>query len=419
MNRPVASSAPATPSSPKLRIAVFNRNFSPTGGGAERYSIALVEQLAARHDIHVFAQEIGHEWPGVTYHRVSMPLPKPRWVNQLWFATAAWWATRRGFDIVHSHENTWHGNVQTVHVLPVKHNLFNGRGGWRHALRCLSVATSPRLLTYLGLERLRYAARPGRQLVVTSDSLQGIMAGSYPDCAAMLSVITPGITLPSWPITPLQKSQARAALGLPAAGRCLLFVGNDYRKKGLAAVLEALAALPADVVLAVVGNTAAMAGFKDQLARLKLAQRVFFLGSLQDVGPAYRAADALVHPTLEDTFAMVVLEAMAHGLPVIVSAARYCGISGLLQHGVNAMVLDDPRDGTHLSQVLAQVLGQPALAARLCQGAMNFTQDYQWHEIALKQEALYFASVAAGRSGGRAAGQAVGLSSGPSVSGES
>ena len=39
----------------RLRIAVLNRIFRPTGGGAERYSIALVEQLADRHEIHVFS----------------------------------------------------------------------------------------------------------------------------------------------------------------------------------------------------------------------------------------------------------------------------------------------------------------------------------------------------------------------------
>src|SRR6478672_9584773 len=111
---------------PRWRVAVFNRTFSATGGGAERYSIALVEVLAARHEVHVFSQEIHHQWPGVTYHRVSAPLRKPRWVNQLWFGTSTWWATRRGFDVVHSHENSWHGDVQTVHVMPVLYSLFRG-----------------------------------------------------------------------------------------------------------------------------------------------------------------------------------------------------------------------------------------------------------------------------------------------------
>jgi UDP-glucose:(heptosyl)LPS alpha-1,3-glucosyltransferase len=377
----------------RLRIAVLNRTFSTTGGGAERYSIALVEQLAARHEIHVFAQEIDHHWPGVTYHRVCAPLLKPRWINQLWFAACTWWTTRQGFDVVHSHENTWHGDVQTVHVLPVKYNLFRGRTGLYRALRWLKVVTSPRLLTYLVLERLRYSIRLGRQVVVTSDSLRAIMNSSYPACSKMLSVITPGITMPELPVTQQRKEAARALLGFPAAGRFLLFVANDYRKKGLKTVLAALARLPPDVVLAVVGNPAQIPLFSEQVKTLKLSQRIFFLGSLNDVGTAYEAADCLVHPTLEDTFAMVVLEAMAHGLPVVVSGAEYCGIAGLLQHGINAVILDDPEDASQLHQALERVLTQPALKSHLIRGGIDFARHYEWYEMALKQEALYFSAV--------------------------
>jgi glycosyltransferase involved in cell wall biosynthesis len=379
----------------KLRIAVFNRTFSPTGGGAERYSIALVEQLSTRHEVHVFAQEIDHQWPGVTYHKVSAPLRKPRWVNQLWFATGTWWATRRGFDVVHSHENTWHGEVQTVHVMPVKYSLFQGRRGLRRVLRWIKVVTSPRLLAYLALERARYTPRPGRQVVVTSESLRPVMAAAYPACRAAVSVVTPGITLPNLPVTVDRKREARARLGLPAEGRCLLFVGNDYRKKGLEALLQALTQLPAEVVLAVVGNPAHIAEFRARAEALKLGARVFFLGSLKDVSPAYEAADILVHPTFEDTFAMVVLEAMAHGLPVVVSGPKYCGISGLLSQGVNALMLDDPRDADELTRVLGDLLTRSALRETLSEGAVAFAAHYQWREIALQQEALYFSALAA------------------------
>lgn len=383
------SSAVSAQTPRRLRIAVLNRSFAPTGGGAERYSIALVEQLAAKHEIHVFAQEIDHHWPGVSYHPISAPLRKPRWVNQLWFATTTWWATRRGFDVVHSHENTWHGDVQTVHVLPVKYNLFQGRTGWRLMLRWLKVVSSPRLLTYLLLERQRYAPRPGRQLVVTSESLRTIMTQSYPVSGGQLSVITPGITMPP-AITPEQKRSARVFLGLPLEGICLLFVANDYRKKGLHALLDALAQLPSHIVLAVVGNAGQISLFREQVETLKLGTRVFFLGQLKEVGPAYEAADCLVHPTLEDTFAMVVLEAMAHGLPVLVSGPKYCGISGLLTQGVNALILDNPRDATALAGLLLEMLSQPAYVAQLAQGATDFSLHYQWRELALKQEALYF-----------------------------
>lgn len=373
----------------RLRIAVFNRTFSTAGGGAERYSVALVEQLSARHDIHVYAQEIAHQWPGVTYHRISMPMRKPRWLNQLWFATCTWWRTRSGFDVVHSHENTWHGDVQTVHVLPVKHTLFRQLQGWRQVARWVKIATSPRLLAYLGLEHLRFTSRLNKKIVVTSDSLRDIVEFTYPNSKAMMSVITPGITLPRLPVTLLRKRNARLALGLPQDENCLLFVANDYRKKGLHALLKALARCPPDFVLAVVGNLCETTFFGEEVRALGLESRVFFLGSLKDVGLAYEAADCLAHPTMEDTFAMVVLEAMSYGLPVVVSSSRYCGISGLLQHGKNALIVADPSDPLELQQALEQALTQPGLHAQLSEGALDFAARYQWDRLARQQELLY------------------------------
>ena len=374
----------------RLRIAVLNRTFSPVGGGAERYSIAMVEQLASRHEIHVFAQEIDHNWPGVAYHRITVPLRRPRWVNQLWFAFATWRATRRGFDVVHSHENTWHGNVQTVHVVPVKYNLFQGRTGARRALRWLKVATSPRLLAYLLLERARCAAHPDRLIVVTSDNLKSVMEQAYPASGPMIRVITPGITMPDSPVTQTSRNDARAKLGLPAEGRCILFVANDYRKKGLEALLAALARMPGDVFLVVAGNSAPISSFRGQAAKNDLITRVFFMGAVKNIGVAYEAADCLAHPTLEDTFAMVVLESMAHGVPVIVSGPKYCGISGLLEAGINAIILDDPRDASALTTAILEVLDRPDFAARLAKEAVAFAKRYQWGELAMVQESLYF-----------------------------
>ncbi len=380
--------------SSRLRIAVLNRVFDSTGGGAERYSIALVEQLAQRHEVHVFAQQINHQAPGVSYHHVTMPMRKPRWINQLWYAFATWKATRTGFDIVHSHENTWHGQLQTVHVVPVRHNLFHGRTGLRRILRWFKVLTSPRLLSYLALEQLRFRGLKARRVVVTSDSLGVIMAASYPRSAAMTSVITPGVDLPELPAGEGGMAQARQALGLPVSGCCLLFVGNDYRKKGLGTLLEVLATLPDSVVLAVVGNPAQVPEFRRQAESLAIAGRVFFLGALQEVTPAYRAADALVHPTLEDTFAMVVLEAMAHGLPVVVSSAAYCGISGLLSHGVNALLVDDPRSTRALGHAVGRLCGDEHLRRQLGGQARIFAQGYRWEDIARQQESLYYDSLA-------------------------
>ncbi|OGB35515.1 MAG: glycosyl transferase family 1 [Burkholderiales bacterium RIFCSPLOWO2_12_FULL_61_40] len=377
----------------RLRIAVLNRDFLSTGGGAERYSIALVEQLAQRHEMHVFAQNINHEFPGVTYHKIWMPLRRPRWVNQLWYAAATWWATRRGFDVVHSHENTWHGQVQTVHVLPIKYTLFHSRTAWRLALRWFKVVTSPRLLVYLWLEHCRYSMHGNRRVVVTSTSLQAIMAQTYPAVVQAMVVVTPGVSNVPGPTSTTAKRAARTRLGLPLEGKCVLFVGNDYQKKGLAALIEALRQLPDNVFLVVVGNAAQIPAFRDRVNASGVGLRVFFLGAMKDVSDAYCAADCLTHPTLEDTFAMVVLEAMAHGVPVVVSNASYCGISGLLCDGVQALILNNPRDPADIANGIKKALFDDALKEALVLAGVSFVGAYLWSEIAAQQEQIYLRSV--------------------------
>ena len=380
----------------RMKLAVFNRIFSKKAGGAERYSVALVEELAARHEIHVFAQDIDHSWPGVRYHRISAPLRRFRWLNQLWYATATWWATRdgsgAGFDIVHSHENTWHGQVQTVHVLPIKHNLFSGKQDWQKAKVWLKVKTwlkivsSPRLLAYLALEKARFAKQKSRHIIVTSPSLQGIFEAAYPQSKNPISVITPGVAK----ATLVDKAEAKRLLGLPADGFIIAFVGNRYDIKGLPTLLVALQALPAHVNLLVVGNTGEVGFYQAQAEKLGIIDRVKFLGAVNGVEQVYQAADCLAHPTLEDTFAMVVLEAMSYGLPVVVSREKYCGIAGLLTKGLNALMLDDPKDSTELTAALEKLINDNALRRQLSQQASQFADGFGWAQIAQQQETVYF-----------------------------
>jgi UDP-glucose:(heptosyl)LPS alpha-1,3-glucosyltransferase len=380
---------------PRLKIAVLNRSFVATGGGAERYSIALVEHLAGRHEIHVYAQHIDHHWPGVTYHTLWTPLIRPRWINQLWFAVTSWWATRRGFDVVHSHENTWHGQVQTVHVLPVKYTLFQGRTGGRLALRWLKVVTSPRLLVYLWLEKVRYVYAKNRRVVATSSSLRNIVEQTFPATAPMLEVLAPGVNAIAGMPSPQARAAARKSLRLPEQGRCVLFVANDYRKKGLDALLKALEQLPSDIYLAVVGNAAHIPQFRSIVESCGLTPRVFFLGALKDIEQAYVAADCLAHPTLEDTFAMVVLEAMSHGIPVVVSGEFHCGISSLLRKNVDALILEEPTDHVLMAKLLSQLLSDRSLYESLSRSGIVFSTGYVWPRIALMQEQIYESVIAA------------------------
>lgn len=401
---PALSSSPAPhggSSKKRLRIAVLSRNFSTTGGGAERYSIAVVEGLARQHEVHVFAQTIAHAFPGVVYHRIALPMRKPRWINQLYFAWATWRLTRTGFDVVHAHENTWHGNVHTVHVLPIKHNLFNGLHGIAWALRWLRVLSSPRLLAYLWLEKRRYAFAYKKRIVCASSALKAIVQAAYPQTAPMLSVITPGITpeliQADGAMTQDQRNALRQAarqqlpLHVPATTALLLLVGNDFVKKGLPTMLAALAQLSTQFHLAVVGQSEHLLAMQRLAEQTGVAARVHFLGSLSHIDVAYRAADMLVHPTREDSYGMVVLEAMAHGLPVVVSAAPFCGIAEDLTDAVNAVLLQDPTDAPALAAAVQRIHGQPNLAQHLSAHATTFARQHTWKRAVEAHEALFHA----------------------------
>ncbi len=373
-----------------MRIAILTRHFSRSGGGAESYAIAIAQALAARHEVHVFCQESDRPIPELHYHPVWRLSKRPRWLNQLLYSAITAWRTRTGFDIVHSHEHVWHGDVQTLHVRCVWEGIFGQRQGLQRLLRWLLVLTSLRRLTYLWLEHARMQPRTGRRLIFASAPLQQEFLRQYPQVAALCDIIPPAVTLPA---QPPDRAASRAQLGWSPDTPWLLFVANDYARKGLDCLLQALTQLPPEVQLAVVGQNHQQARYQAKAQALGLAGRVHFFGPQADLSPFYAAADGLAHPTLEDSFGMVVLEAMAYALPVVVSGPTHCGLSTQLTSGVQALLLDDPQNPTALASALAQMLKDTALRARLREAGLALAREMSWTQAALKYERNFEASL--------------------------
>lgn len=385
-----------------MRIAVLTRHFSRLAGGAESYAVAVVTELSTRHELHVFTQQSDEPVAGVHYHYLPGWGKRLRWLNQLVFAICSWWMTRRGFDVVHAHENTWHGQVQTIHVRPMRLNLLVEPQGWRRVRERLRVALSVRLWVHLALEGARFRLRPGLAVVSSSEMLSAECALVYPRARSVMRVIKPGTEMPAREVAlsaepGLNRESIRSAFHLPMQAPLALFVANDYRRKGLDALLRALVHLP-EVHLVVVGSERPVATYLALAVALKVDQRVHFLGPQKLVAQFYRAADVLVHPTLDDTFGMVVLEAMAYGLPVVVSGPEHCGISCDLCTEEHALLLDDPRDEQAVALAVQRVLHDPETAVRLRRAARDYAENFTWESVALQYEALYQQAQAASAS---------------------
>src|SRR5207247_4433083 len=105
--------------------------------------------------------------------------------------------------------------------------------------------------------------------------------------------------------------------------------------------------------LLVVGSPR-LAGYRRLARRLGIEKQVQFLGQRADVHHCYFAADFLVDPTFYDPCSLVVLEALACGLPVVTS--RYNGASELLKPPQDGYVIDDPHDHVQLAAAMEQLL---------------------------------------------------------------
>jgi UDP-glucose:(heptosyl)LPS alpha-1,3-glucosyltransferase len=86
---------------------------------------------------------------------------------------------------------------------------------------------------------------------------------------------------------------------------------------------------------------------------------------------------------------MVVLEAMAHRLPVVVSDSRYCGIAGLLTNGMNAVILSSPTDVLQLAIALEKILSDQRLYKRLAEESLDFARQWSWVRISQLQALMY------------------------------
>ncbi|MEX0744690.1 MAG: glycosyltransferase family 4 protein [Phycisphaeraceae bacterium] len=150
-------------------------------------------------------------------------------------------------------------------------------------------------------------------------------------------------------------------------GSRLLFVGRLARVKGLAVLLEAMRAIVqrcANVRLTLVGDGEERSILEQQVREMGLAAHVQFVGyrSSDEVGELLRQTDVFVLPSFAEGVPVVLMEAMATGLPVV--ATRIAGVAELVTDGVSGHLVA-PGDAPSLADRVAELLDDAALRQRM------------------------------------------------------
>ena len=217
-------------------------------------------------------------------------------------------------------------------------------------------------------------------LVAVSEPIRREIARHY-NRRRRVHVVTPGVDPARFDPGALDAARAgrRRGLGLGDDELLVLFVGTEFRRKGLDDLLPALGA---GMHLAVVGGGERPGHYRRLVRRLGLGGRVHFAGLVDDVAAWYAAADAVVLPSRADAFGMSVLEGMACGRAVV--ARRATGVAAVIAPGRDGLVYDRPEE---LAEILA-ALRDPVLRQRLGRAARDTAVAHSWSAAATALERL-------------------------------
>jgi glycosyltransferase involved in cell wall biosynthesis len=380
-----------------LRLAIISP-FVDRRHGTERCLAEQLERFVTQPDaeIHLYAQRVADvagvvRYPAaaagrIVWHRVPR-LRGPHLLGYIaWFAAnhlQRWWDARIGglkFDLTYSAGiNAFDADAISIHVLFAE---FYRRVRPRLLLGGAPIARWPVILhrrLYYGLicrlERRVYP-RGGTALTAISQHTA--------DCTSRLlgrqdvRVIRYGVETATFqPRTRLQRREsARDLFHVMPGDFCVLLIGNDWKSKGLDALLRALSECSENMFRLLVAGTDDPRDYADRIRGFELDSRVHFLSPSQDVMQFYAASDAYVAPSLEDAYGLPILEAMACGLPVIASVRA--GASEIVRDRENGLLLRDPEDSHELAALLRTLHSDAALRERLGVAAAQTAACETW-----------------------------------------
>jgi UDP-glucose:(heptosyl)LPS alpha-1,3-glucosyltransferase len=417
-----------------MKIALIIEHFDATRGGAEHFTVWLAHELAARHhEVHIVCHDVAPrvnkyrqatqrashdadrshqahppEEPthdGIHIHRIRGMKLNSGLGFRLFGQRARRWCALHKPDIAHSMTVAYPADIYQPHAgvyasiqaQAVASRATGAQAKWKQLMQSLSVKQR----TLLTLERravtsLGHPGGPARILSLCrmmTDQLQKTYAIPTANIIELPNprMETPPVLDPATHIE--QRHWFRGLYKLTPTDKVAVFVGHDFRRKGLRYAIDTLAKTP-DWKLLVVGLGKARE-YVELANALNLGDasphpRILFVGPTKQMDPVYAAADALLLPTFYDSFGLVVLEALAHGLPVI--STEFLGAAYIVkQHHVGTIV-PTPRDTDAMAAALT-ALPTPAspeglaLAARArTASAGMLPADYLDKLLALYQD---------------------------------
>jgi UDP-glucose:(heptosyl)LPS alpha-1,3-glucosyltransferase len=340
----------------RLRIAVVIPKYGLLGG-AEGFAAELTERIAndPEFEVHVFANRWVSASERVTFHKIPI-IKFPRSLASLGFAFFAGRAIAAAgpFDIIHTHDRIFKADVYTMHGIPHR--------WWIREVRKKRLSLFDRSLARI---EDRLVLQGGcRRFLPVSGLVRDIFMKEYHVDPSLVTIVHPGVEIS--PYGGMDKAVCRSAIkeryGIAPEETLILFVSMNFDVKGLDYLIRGLSLLrrsnpESSFKLLVVGHGDDRR-YRNLSIKLNIADHVIFAGAVErkKLPEFYLAGDIYAMLSRFDTFGMVVLEAMAAGLPVLISGR--VGAKDIVTEGENGFVIEEPADSGAIADKVAMMLSR-------------------------------------------------------------
>jgi UDP-glucose:(heptosyl)LPS alpha-1,3-glucosyltransferase len=358
-----------------MRVALLTRRFDPAGGGTERDLMITIGCLRqGGHEVAVYADEVRAAVPDLRVHRVGrMKLPRTLAFLRFAFAGAPR-ARRDGCDLVLSFARVTNADVLrsggSAHI-----SYLRAAKRWLGTARAGAMRMAPYHRAQLMVERRGFTNPQFRAAIAVSEFVRRDLIAQFDLPPGRVSTIYNGVDLEKFKpaLEGSARSQIRNRFRIPPDAPLVLFVGNGFARKGLGFLIDALPRIAAKPYLLVVGSDRARGSFRRRADRCRAGDRVIFAGNQPSVEQFFNAADAFALPSLFEPFGNVAMEAMACGLPALVSSQ--CGVAELMPPLLRPLVVEDSADAGEIAGKLETMLTKQAELGRV---AGDAAAQYTW-----------------------------------------
>jgi UDP-glucose:(heptosyl)LPS alpha-1,3-glucosyltransferase len=358
--------------------------------GIERISAEVADRAArADHEVHYYC--FAHEpavTTGVQFHRISSLFPFNSF-KMLHFARRAGRLMKGGgHDVSHSFGNVLGSDVisaQSCHKAGLDLAKLRPHGSISEGTN-FGIADRIRL----EMERMNFAGRRYKRIIACSTRVQRELIQHYAVPESDVSVIPNGVDLdafhPDQRAVCRQKVRERHHIG--SEEFLLLFVGHEFERKGLETVLRALGRVRGEPITLLVCGGGNEAPFRTLGNRLGVSSKVVFAGSVPDVHHYFGAADAFVMPSMYEPFGLVITEAMASGIPALVSKTAGAA-EDLITNGVHGLLLDDPFSEQELAEKITLLAHNGNLVSAIGAAARQRAERTGWADYVARVLDIY------------------------------